>query len=91
MLESYNPGKETFPVWALPISLAATDGIDFSFSSSGYLDVSVHQVVTTRPMYSVESNREFRDHRLFASYPRLFADFHALPSFDAKASPIRPL
>ena len=31
-------------VWALPISLAATLGIDFSFSSSGYLDVSVHQV-----------------------------------------------
>ena len=31
-------------VWALPISLAATLGIDVSFSSSGYLDVSVHQV-----------------------------------------------
>ena len=28
-------------VWPLPISLAATSGIDFSFSSSGYLDVSV--------------------------------------------------
>ena len=31
-------------VWALPVSLAATDGIDVSFSSSGYLDVSVHRV-----------------------------------------------
>ena len=31
-------------VWALPFSLAATPGIDFSFSSSGYLDVSVHRV-----------------------------------------------
>ena len=31
-------------VWALPISLAATFGIDVSFSSSGYLDVSVHRV-----------------------------------------------
>ena len=31
-------------VWALPVSLAATPGIDFSFSSSGYLDVSVHRV-----------------------------------------------
>ena len=31
-------------VWALPISLAATFGIDFSFFSSGYLDVSVHRV-----------------------------------------------
>ncbi len=32
------------PVWALPLSLAATHGIDVSFSSSGYLDVSVHRV-----------------------------------------------
>ena len=31
-------------VWPLPLSLAATQGIDFSFSSSGYLDVSVHRV-----------------------------------------------
>ena len=30
--------------WALPISLAATFGIDVSFFSSGYLDVSVHRV-----------------------------------------------
>ena len=35
---------KTPEVWAIPLSLAATDGIDFSFSSSGYLDVSVHQV-----------------------------------------------
>ncbi len=41
-LESYNPPEETSGVWAIPISLAATDGIDFSFSSSSYLDVSVH-------------------------------------------------
>ena len=32
------------PVWAQPISLAATFGIDVSFFSSGYLDVSVHRV-----------------------------------------------
>ena len=31
-------------VWAPPVSLAATSGIDVSFSSSGYLDVSVHRV-----------------------------------------------
>ena len=31
-------------VWALPISLAATLGIDVSFSSSAYLDVSVQRV-----------------------------------------------
>ena len=31
-------------VWALSRSLAATKKIDVSFSSSGYLDVSVHRV-----------------------------------------------
>ena len=31
-------------VWALPRSLAATYGIDVSFSSSAYLDVSVQRV-----------------------------------------------
>ena len=32
---SYNP-KASLLVWALPVSLAATKGIEFSFSSSGY-------------------------------------------------------
>ena len=31
-------------VWALSLSLAATYKIEFSFFSSGYLDVSVHRV-----------------------------------------------
>ena len=35
-------------VWALSISLAATLEIDFSFFSSGYLDVSVHRVPSTK-------------------------------------------
>ena len=38
------PQNARIPVWALPVSLAATPGIDVSFSSSGYLDVSVHRV-----------------------------------------------
>ena len=39
------PRDARIPVWALPFSLAATHRIDiFSFSSSGYLDVSVHRV-----------------------------------------------
>ena len=38
------PRDARIPVWALPLSLAATHGIDVSFSSSGYLDVSVHRV-----------------------------------------------
>ena len=78
ILESYNPTRETLVVWAIPISLAATDGIDFSFSSSGYLDVSVHQVITPGPMNSVQGNSGTSDHRLFVNSPKIFADFHAL-------------
>ena len=38
-----NPGSK-LPVCPLPLSLAATQEIDVSFSSSGYLDVSVPRV-----------------------------------------------
>ena len=38
------PRRTNPSVWALSLSLAATQEIDFSFSSSGYLDVSVHRV-----------------------------------------------
>ena len=38
------PAVRRQPVWALSLSLAATKKIDVSFSSSGYLDVSVHRV-----------------------------------------------
>ena len=45
MLQSYNPNfAETILVWAVPISFATTLGITIVFFSSGYLDVSVHQV-----------------------------------------------
>ena len=38
------PRRARTTVWPLSISLAATLEIDVSFSSSGYLDVSVHRV-----------------------------------------------
>ena len=38
------PRSARTPVWALSISLAATFEITVVFSSSGYLDVSVHRV-----------------------------------------------
>ena len=40
------------PVWAVPLSLAATQGITFVFFSSGYLDVSVRRVPLSKAMYS---------------------------------------
>ena len=47
-------------VWAIPLSLAATDGITFVFFSSGYLDVSVPLVYLYAPMDSVRSNTPLR-------------------------------
>ena len=48
---SYNPEGTMIPsVWAIPRSLAATDGITIVFSSSGYLDVSVPRVYLFRLM-----------------------------------------
>ena len=44
-LQSYNPiNAETNMVWAISRSLATTREITIVFSSSGYLDVSVHRV-----------------------------------------------
>ena len=72
-------------VWALPISLAATFGIDVSFSSSGYLDVSVHRV----PFHTLWiqiwihgvspcgfPHSDIRGSLDICSSPRLFAAYH---------------
>jgi hypothetical protein len=57
---SATPDKQAYLVWALPVSLAATKGIDYSFSSSGYLDVSVPQVPSTHTMCSYGSTDPLR-------------------------------
>ena len=41
---SATPDVRRPPVWPLPSSLATTKGIEFSFFSSGYLDVSLPRV-----------------------------------------------
>ena len=46
------PRKACSPVWALSASLAATSEIDLSFSSSGYLDVSVPRVPSRQTIFS---------------------------------------
>ena len=65
-------------VWAIALSLATTDAIDFSFFSSGYLDVSVPHVGHAWLWIHHALIRESRDHHLFVNSPELFADFHAL-------------
>ena len=52
MLSVLQPQEASLLVWAVPVSLAATQGITFAFSSSGYLDVSVPRVCLQYPMYS---------------------------------------
>ncbi len=44
-------------VWPLSLSLAATQKIDVSFSSSAYLDVSVQRVSPRTTMDSLHGNR----------------------------------
>src|SRR4051794_7722638 len=61
--EPYNPRTTTTAVyhvarvWALPLSLATTQGVEVSFLSSGYLDVSVPQLASTQAMYSPTGTR----------------------------------
>src|SRR5438093_7271205 len=62
-LEPYNPpvttpaGYHITEVWALPFSLATTQGVEVSFLSSGYLDVSVPQLASSQAMYSPTGTR----------------------------------
>ena len=72
-------------VWPLSISLAATLEIDFSFSSSGYLDVSVHRVpflklcIGLRILEVCSSGFPHSDisgSKDICSSPKLFAAYH---------------
>ena len=74
------PRRKTSTVWAISRSLAATEEIDFSFFSCGYLDVSVLRVRCMHLWIQCMPVRVSRDHRLFDSYPMLIAVFHALQS-----------
>ena len=74
-------------VWALSFSLAATKKIDFSFSSSRYLDVSVPWVYLHKAIYSLYDTWgfpcEFPHSEIFGSltmcvYPKLIAAYRVL-------------
>ena len=92
--EPYNPHATTAAayhiarVWALPLSLATTQGVEVSFLSSGYLDVSVHRLAVSCPMDSGRDTRALprvgfpirksRDRRLVSTSPGLIAAAHVL-------------
>ena len=72
-------------VWALPRSLAATNRITFVFSSSGYLDVSVHPVpfhslcigLWMTEVCSVRfPHSEISGSKVMCTSPKLFAAYH---------------
>ncbi len=75
------PGRS--PVWAVPFSLAATNGIAVALFSSGYLDVSVPQVrfctlcvqvqIPFRVGFPIQISQ---DHSLVANSLGLFAGSH---------------
>ena len=75
----------THPVWPLSLSLAATNKIDVSFSSSGYLDVSVHRVPLHTLWIGVWMIRVLRTgfphsdicgSKIICISPQLFAAYH---------------
>ena len=93
------PRDARIPVWALPVSLAATSGIDVSFSSSGYLDVSVHRVPFHTLWIGVWIHgftvwvSPFRDPWItgYVLLPMAFRSLSRLSSaLSAKASTLRP-
>ena len=96
ILQSYNPKiTEITLVWANPISFATTLGITIVFSSSGYLDVSVHQVCLLKKDNYSSNNwvAPFGNFRL-KGYLHLIETYRSLsrPSspMRAQASAIRP-
>ena len=52
-------------VWALPLSLSATNGIIIIFSSSPYLDVSVQVVSSTAAIFWPKSKTLLRSHQVW--------------------------
>ena len=79
------PRHARTPVWPLSISLAATCRIEFSFFSSGYLDVSVprvpfHTLWIGVWMHEVCScgfpHSDISGSRDICSSPKLFAAYH---------------
>ena len=84
IMQSEPRGART-TVWALPRSLAATYGIDVSFSSSGYLDVSIHRVpsawlwihhAVTEVCSAGFPHSDISGSKDICSSPKLFAAYH---------------
>ena len=87
LLQSYNPANAvTSTVWAVPRSLATTQGITFVFFSCGYLDVSVLLVCSPHYCGVIRLQRTGLPHsdisgsKVICTSPKLFAAYHVLHS-----------
>jgi hypothetical protein len=83
MLQSYNPKLAvTNLVWAFPRSLATTWGIIIIFSSSGYLDVSVHRVCFPCGITGLQPaglpHSEIFGSKVICTFPKLIAAYRVL-------------
>ncbi len=93
----YYPGRAlTRPVWASPLSLAATRGVTVVFLSSDYWDVSVRRVrLRFRGCHACAWRVAPFGHLRITGRSRLPADFRGLPRPSsppgAKASSVRPV
>ena len=89
------PPEQAPTVWAVPRSLAATEGIAVAFSSSGYLDVSVPRVRSSCEVTRVTPRRvaPFGNPGITARV-QLPQAYRSLPRpsspLGAKASTVRP-
>ena len=85
LMSQSEPRDARTTVWAPSISLAATLEIDFSFFSSGYLDVSVHRVppaclciqhAVTGVLPDGFPHSDICGSRIICISPQLFAAYH---------------
>ena len=99
IMRSEPQGARTL-VWPLPLSLAATYGIDVSFSSSPYLDVSVQAVPFHTLWIGVWMtgvcparfpHSEIRGSLVICTLPRLFAAYHVFLRLPVPRHPPRAL
>ena len=76
------PQQHAAMVWALPVSLATTQGIIIIFFSSPYLDVSVQEVHIVTVSSCLQHDRfphsDIHGSRVVCTSPWLFAAYHVL-------------
>jgi hypothetical protein len=82
------PWQHATKVWAIPVSLATTQGITIVFFSSAYLDVSVRQVGS--PCGAIRLQRIRLSHSEIFGFNACVQLPEAYRSLPRPSSPLRP-